>query len=136
MLDGFVTPVSVIVVGVAAVKVTVLVVSLTPRLEPIVVSVQLPPAEAPEKLGVSVPAVAVQLSPMIGLLSQKSIKTSGLVMVVAGVKVTVYVTLVALGAEELMVMLRVVTCPFADAAPRNKSGAATVDNASNVAPNA
>lgn len=97
--------------GVAAVNETVLVVSLTPRLPPMIDVVQLPPAEALLMFGTSVPAVAVQLSPTIGLLEQKSISTSGWVIDVAGVKVTWYETLVALGDESLISILLVVTWP-------------------------
>jgi len=100
------------VTGVPAVKDSVLVVNLTPLLLPMVDIVR--PAGlavALVKFGTSVPAVAVQESPISGSFEQKSIRMSGFVTEVAGVNVTVYVTPVALAAELLIVMLRVVTWP-------------------------
>lgn len=106
--------------GVLAVKLRVLVVSITPLLLPMVVADQPELAVAELKFGTSVPAVAVQVSPISGSLEQKSIITSGWLTEVAGVKVTVYVTPVALADELLIVILRVVTCPLAfTAAGRN-----------------
>ena len=102
-----------IVVDVPEVKELVEVVSFRLRLESIAEQVQ-PVAQlllTLDRSGTSVPAVPLQVSPGIGsvALLQKLIITSGLVSLVAGVNLTVYVTLVALASELLIVILRLVT---------------------------
>jgi hypothetical protein len=116
--EGLVTSVMTRVTGVPAVSAADVFNNFTPRLLPIVDSVQ--PAElvavsseALLKFGTSVPAVAVQESPTSGSFEQKSTRTSAppAVVELAGVNRTVYVTPVALGTELLIVILRVATCP-------------------------
>jgi len=103
-------------------------VSFSARFELIDAAVQAPPGIAVVLTGELVPAVwaavdtvglaliekpvgAVQVSPMIGLVLQKSTIMPLIAVVLAGLKVTRYDCPVALGVELLIYKARLCTCP-------------------------
>ena len=133
-----VTPVIAMLVGVPEVNELDEVVSLRLLFESTAVHVQ-PVAQllgTLDKSGTSVPAVPLQVSPGIGsvALLQKLIIKSGWVSLVAGVNATVYVTLVALAAELLMVILRFVTCPALTEPGKTPPTIAAKNDATNITP--
>jgi hypothetical protein len=100
-------PVTLNVTGVAAVQVLAAIVNIA-LLAVLLACLAQPPAKAAVvTLGTSVPAVAVQASPEIGLLSQKSSTMPSTLPEACGVTVTSYCTLVAPGVESLICILRV-----------------------------